>query len=71
MDHLGSYLFGLYDMVFGYYTRLISIEAVRIIDKMNAKRNPDRVIGQDIHKITTLNQYCEKIIVKLEGFRNV
>jgi hypothetical protein len=51
---MATYIYGIYDIIFGYYTRIISIEPLKLIDKMNLKRNPDRVIGDDIHKINTL-----------------
>jgi predicted alpha/beta-fold hydrolase len=38
---------------------------------MNKDKNPHRIIGKDIHKVTTLTSFCEKIIVKVEGFRDL
>jgi hypothetical protein len=52
---MSSYFFGLYDIILGYYCRLMAVETVRVIDELNSKLNPDRIVGDDIHKIFHLS----------------
>lgn len=70
MKHIANSMGGLYDKVFWRFTKKISIEPIAIIDKMNETLAPHKVIGDELYKIKTLNEYCEKIIVKMAGFRD-
>ena len=59
MKHMGSKWFGFYDLVLGYYTRLVSTAPVHLIDKYNSKKNKRLNASKDMHRVWTLTQYIE------------
>jgi predicted alpha/beta-fold hydrolase len=72
MKFMGDTFFGVYDYILGMYLTRIAVSTIKEIDRMNAKTYPERVIGDDdVDSVYTLNQFCEKIVVKIEGFKNL
>lgn len=65
-----SYFFGLYDFILGYYSRIVNVETIRIIDELNLKVNPDRIVGDEINRIYQLTHFIEKIVTRIEGIKN-
>lgn len=55
MEHMSSYLYGVYDLVLGYNAKLTSQNAIRQVDEINIKTNPDRVVGADLNSVYTLS----------------
>lgn len=70
IKNLGTLVGGLYNKVFWRMTKKVSEEPIAMIDKMNEKTKPERVIGNEIHKIQTITEYIEKLIVKINGYRD-
>jgi hypothetical protein len=72
MKFMADTFFGVYDYILGMYLTRIANGCIKEIDQMNAKNYPERVVGDDgINSVYTLNQFCEKIVVKIEGFKSV
>lgn len=63
-------MFGIYDFIMGYYCRLMATETIKIIDEMNIKNKPERVVG-DCSNIYQLSKYIEKVVLKVEGIRSI
>ena len=70
MNHLSTYWFGAYDFILGLFSKLTNQETVQIIDGLNAKLNPDRVVGADYNKQYRLTKFIENIVMKIEGVKN-
>jgi predicted alpha/beta-fold hydrolase len=71
MNHMSTYFFGFYDYILGTFCRIMAEPLVKEIDAINAKQNPDKIIGEDLYKVNTLNQYIDYIILRTENFRNL
>eukprot|EP00347_Sterkiella_histriomuscorum_P004112 403361706 len=70
LKHMSSYWFGLYDYILGYYCRMMNQETIKVIDALNSKTNPDRIIGDELSKIYQLTHFIERIITKIEGIKS-
>ena len=68
---MNSYFFGFYDFVLGFYSRLNNAHTVAAIDKINAKNYPEKIVGDSINKVFTLSSFIERVVVKIEGMKNV
>ena len=45
LDYVKNHYFGIYDFILGYYARIVTQDCVRMIDEMNAKNSPDKIVG--------------------------
>lgn len=68
---MGEYFFGIYDYILGMYLVRQGRHTIRLVDEMNMKHRPERVIGDIADTVYTLNQFIERIILKMEGFTNI
>ena len=70
LNYVKNYFFGIYDFILGYYARIMVQDSLKMIDAMNAKNHPEKVIG-DISDLSLLSQVGERIVLKLEGYRSI
>ena len=69
-EHIKSYLFGAYNFVLGYYLKVSMQEPVRIINEMNKKKHPERIMTEEqMNKVYTLTDVTDKILVKVNAFK--
>jgi len=62
--------FGFYQYVMGMFLRISAKAAIEQVDKLNMKKNPERVVGKEIDSIYTLPDFI-KIITKVEGYKSI
>jgi len=66
-----TYFYGIYGLVLGFFCRLACREAVATIDKMNEKHHPERIVGNGINKVFSLESYSEIVNVKINGYKSL
>ncbi len=64
-----TYLFGIFDMILGIFVQITAKRYLNIVDDMNAKTHPERIVGAEINKIFSLRKFSERVTVKTEGTR--
>ncbi len=69
---MSNHVWGLYDIILGYYTHLLSRKPLKMIDQLNMKRQKHNfLVEHHLPQVWSLTQYIEKILIKLEGFPTV
>ena len=72
MKYMQDHFFGLYNFMLGYYCRSTNTDTVIKVNRINEKLHPEKIIPmEEYNKIYTLTAYSEKVVVKLEGYKNV
>lgn len=55
MSHMRSHYLGAYDYILGTYGRMAATPMIEKVDLLNMKNCPQKVIGEELQKIYTLN----------------